>query len=104
MRKILLYLLCRVARSLRGGDSIHGLSNRMPYLDNVGEAVNCKMKHKIRGSMKGTLNQTRPHSGPGETFQLVSYIRNSGIMTWRSKSYQHLSYMMDSTVAFNDKF
>ena len=48
MREILLYLLCRVARSLSGGDSIHDLSNRMLYSDDLGEAANCKMKHEPR--------------------------------------------------------
>ena len=68
MREILLYLLCRVARSLRGVDSIHDFSNGMLYLDNLGEAANCKMKHETRGSIMGKLNQTRHCPGLGETF------------------------------------
>ena len=60
MREILLYLLCRVARSFRGGDSIHG--SRTDYW----KAVN----------IKGTWNQTGYHSGLGETTQLVSYNRS----------------------------
>lgn len=51
------------------------------------------MKHEITGSMI-----------LGETFQWVSYNGNSEIMTWRSKSYQRLSYIRDSTTAFSDKF
>ena len=70
MREILLYLLCRVARSLRGGDPIHNSSNRMLYIDNLGEAVNCKMKREIGGNIKGTLNQTRHHSGLGGDFSI----------------------------------
>ena len=104
MREILLYLPCRVARSLRGGDSIHSSRNRMLYLDNLGKALNCKLKHEPKGSMKGTLNQTRHHSGLRETVQLVSCNRDSRIMTWHSQSYQRLPYMMDSTAAFNDNF
>ena len=60
MRVILSYLLCRVARSFRGGDPIHGSSNRMLYLDNLGEAVNCKMKHQNQRQYEG-------NAGPDKT-------------------------------------
>ena len=59
MREVLLYLLCRVARSLRSGDSIHDFSNRVLYLDNLGKAASCKVKHESRGSVMGKLNRTR---------------------------------------------
>ena len=76
----------------------------MLYLDDLGEAANCKMKHETRSSMMKKLNRTGHCSGLGETFQRLSYNRISGIMTWRSKSYQRLSCMIDSSAAFSDKF
>ena len=62
------------------------------------------MKRETGGGIKGTLNQTTHRSGVEEIFQLVSLNTYSGIMTWRSKGCQTLSYIVDSTAAFTDRY